>query len=127
MRSTTSTPALTCSTGDSITRARPKASFGGVRAGDLGLGRGEPGDGHPEGRAAHVVEADFVEKFDRRGIATVLAADADFQIRPAAPAFLDGHLDQPTYADPIDGLERVLGQDLLLEVAAEELPFRVVA
>src|SRR6202040_1538418 len=43
------------------------------------LRRGEAGDGDPEGRARHVVEADLLAELDRSRIAAVLAADAKLQ------------------------------------------------
>jgi Tol biopolymer transport system component len=60
-----------------------------------GLGRGEAGDGHAEGRAADVVEADLVAEVHRRRVAAVLAADAELEVlggrrgpsrRPSRPA-----------------------------------------
>src|SRR3972149_2855851 len=50
------------------------------------LRRRQPRDRHAERRAAHVVQAGHVAKLDRRGIAAVLAADADFEIGPAGAA-----------------------------------------
>ena len=47
----------------------------------IGLRRGQPGDRHPERRAGHVVEADLVEQRDRLGVAAVLAADAELEVR----------------------------------------------
>src|SRR5260221_693936 len=49
---------------------------GALPSADDGLGGGQPGNGHPERGAAHVVEAGLVEQLDRLGIAAVLAADA---------------------------------------------------
>jgi O-acetylserine/cysteine efflux transporter len=46
----------------------------------------EPGDGHPERRAGHVVEAHVVEEVDRGGVATVLAADPEVQVGVRGPA-----------------------------------------
>ena len=45
------------------------------------LGGGEAGDRHAERRAAHVVEAGVVEQGDRLGVAAVLAAHAELELR----------------------------------------------
>ena len=47
------------------------------------------------------------------GIATVLAADAHFQVRAGLAAIVDGHLHQLAHAFAVEGLERVLRQDAL--------------
>ena len=51
---------------------------------DGGLRRGEPRDRHAERRAAHVVQPGAVAELDRLGVAAVLAADADLEVRPRA-------------------------------------------
>src|SRR6185437_14483204 len=58
------------------------------RSADRGLRRGKAGDRHAIGRAGDVVEADLVAEGDGSGIAAVLAADADLQIRPRLSAAL---------------------------------------
>ena len=42
---------------------------------DCSLCGGEAGDGHPEGRAGHIVQADPVAELHRGGVTAVLAAD----------------------------------------------------
>src|SRR2546422_7375654 len=53
------------------------------------LGRGETGDRHAERRAGHVVHAHAVTEFHRRGLATMLPADADLELGPRSPAELE--------------------------------------
>ena len=57
----------------------------------------------------------------------MLAADPDLQIRPRLAPLPHRQLHQP--ADPVlvDGLERISRQDLLLQVADDEVPLGVVA
>jgi len=58
---------------------------------DGGPPRLEPGDGDPERRAGHVVQADAVEEVDRRRVAAVLTADPEVQVRVGgAPGFCRG-------------------------------------
>src|SRR5205823_9527714 len=54
-------------------------------------------------RHAHVIQADLLEEMNRRGIAAVLAADAQLDIRPGLPAFFDGGANEEPDADGIDG------------------------
>ena len=53
----------------------------GAGLGQHRLRRREPSDGHPVGRAGDVVEPEVVAEAHRRGIAAVLAADADLRAR----------------------------------------------
>ena len=62
------------------------------------LRRGKARDRHAVGRAGHVVEPDPLAEADGRGIAAVLAADAELQFRAPAPPALARDLDQR--ADP---------------------------
>ena len=64
---------------------------------------------------------------DRVRVAAVLAADADLELRPGLPALLDGDAHQARHTALVDCLEGVAGQDLLLQVAADELALGVVA
>src|SRR6266704_4909429 len=52
------------------------------------VGRGQTGDGDPEGRTGDIVEPDLVAENDRRGIAAVLAADAELDLGPVTFNFL---------------------------------------
>src|SRR5437899_11150748 len=76
-----------------------------------GLGGGEAGDGHAEGGATDVAQADAVAEFDRVGIATVFTADAKFDVWTSAAAFLDGNLHQVSDAGLVDGGEGILLDD----------------
>src|SRR5699024_3939160 len=82
---------------------------------------GQTGDGHTEGRAADVVQADVVAELDRRGVAAVLAADAQTQVGTGGAAVGGSHLDQAADADLIQVLERIALVDLAVVVGAQEL------
>ena len=56
-----------------------------------------------------------------RGIAAVLAADAQTQIGAGLAAIMGSHLDQLADADLIQMLERIALVDLVLVVCAQEL------
>ena len=58
-------------------------------------------------RARNVIHVHPVAVFDRRGIAAVLAADADFDIRARGAAQLDAHLDHHADSLLVDGGEGV--------------------
>ena len=57
----------------------------------------------------------------------MLAADADPQRRVRGPSPLDGDRDQLPDAVDVEGLERIRGEDAVLEVVRQEPPLRVVA
>src|SRR5262249_44703565 len=80
------------------------------------LGGGQSSDRNHEGRARHVGHPDLMTELHRRGLAAVLAADPDLQIRPRAPTAFDAEADQ--LADPflVENRERVVRQQVLLEV-----------
>src|SRR5581483_4229053 len=93
-------------------RGSPDAVTGGRgllpgSGGEGRLGRGEPGDGHPERRAGDVVEPDRVAEGNRIRVAAVLAADADLEVGARAPALLDGEPHLAPDADRVERLERV--------------------
>src|SRR5581483_3999042 len=85
------------------------------------LRRRETGDRHAVRRHADVVEADLVEEMHRRGVAPVLAADPELQVRPSAAAAL--HADGDELADPVDVDRRewVALENLLLLIDPQEL------
>ena len=59
--------------------------------------------------------------------AAVLTTDTNFQIGAGLPAELDAHRHQLAYPFSLQGLERVLGQDALLDIFQQELGFRIIA
>src|SRR5262245_41878047 len=99
----------------SVRRPRPALAL------ERGLRRGEARDGDAEGRARDVIEADLAEEVDARRIAAVLAADAELDARPRRAPPLLGHLHQRAHARDVDRLERILGEDVRLDVRTEEL------
>ena len=74
--------------GRSLNFIQPYAGTRQLLAGvlDGSLSGGQTGDGHTEGRAADVVQADVVAELDRRGVAAVLAADAQAQVGTGSAA-----------------------------------------
>src|ERR1043166_4798652 len=91
-----------------------------------GLRRGEAGDGHAERRAGDVVEADEVAEGYRARLAAVLAADADLEAGLRRAPALRADLHQLADAVAVQDLERVVGQNLHLDVLREEAA-RIVA
>ena len=88
---------------------------------DGSLSSSQTGDRHTEGRAADVVQTNVVAELHARGIAAVLAADAQTQIGAGLTAIVGSHLDQLADADLIQMLERIALVDLVLVVCAQEL------
>src|SRR3954468_12760733 len=103
----------------------PRGEAESVRDGRLG-GR-HARDRHPVRRAAHVVEARHVEEGDRLGIAAVLAADAQLEVRLGLASRPRSEPHQPPDARLVDGLERAAVDDLRLDVAVQEAALHVVA
>ena len=68
---------------------------------DCSLGSSQTCNGHTEGRAADVVQTNIVAELNARGVAAVLAADAQAQIGTGLTAIVSGHLDQLAHADLI--------------------------
>src|SRR5712692_1102252 len=69
-----------------LRRSGGLATVSGV---DGGLRRGQFGDGYAIGRATHVIETERIAEHHGRGIASMLAANAELDIRPSRPASLD--------------------------------------
>ena len=57
---------------------------------DSSLRGGEAGDGDTERAAGDIVQADLVAELDGRGIAAVLTADAEVDVRVGLAAHLGG-------------------------------------
>src|SRR3989442_12002302 len=66
---------------------------------------------HAEGRATDVVESNLVTELDVVRVATMLAADADFQVRIGSTTLLYCHLHELAYTLTVQGLEGVDRQD----------------
>ena len=61
---------------------------------DRSLSSSQTCNGHTEGRAADVVQTNIVAELHARGVAAVLAADAQTQIGTGLAAVVGSHLDQ---------------------------------
>ena len=66
-------------------------------------------------------------ELDTAGIAAVLAADAQTQVRVGRAAIVGSHLDQLANADLIQMLERIALVDLVVVVSSQELGSVVTA
>src|SRR5258708_22640058 len=104
---------------------RPLFVFAAVSEGCLGCGQSCYWDS--EGAAAYVVQAQFVAEMDRVWVSPMLAADSDLHLRARLPALGDRHRHEAAHAAFVDRLERVARQDLVLEVAHDEVALGVVA
>src|SRR5215207_8396440 len=91
------------------------------------LRRRHAGDRHPVGRAADVVEARQLEERNGFGVAAVLAAYPELQLRLLLPPGPGGQPHEPTDARLVDRLERTAVDHLGLHVAVQETAFDVVA
>src|ERR1700720_883308 len=87
---------------------------------ERGLRRGQPRDRHAIGRARDIIQSDLVAERDRRGIAAVLAANADLETRAGLAPALNADLYQFADAVAIHRDERIDHQDSLGDVGAEE-------
>mmetsp|Transcript_10136 Transcript_10136/g.25743 ORF Transcript_10136/g.25743 Transcript_10136/m.25743 type:complete len:233 (+) Transcript_10136:62-760(+) len=84
------------------------------------LGSRESRHGHARGRARDVLEASPVKKGNRRGVASVFAADAELEIGPRPSPLLAGDLDELSDSDLVDRGKWVLLDDFLFHVDGEE-------
>src|SRR5437764_9879438 len=91
------------------------------------LRRRDPGDRHPERRAAHVVESRQLEELDRFRIAPVLAADPQLEIGLRLASGPRGQPDEPPHAEPVARVDRAAVETASLYVALEEPALHVVA
>src|SRR5438045_1071164 len=80
--------------------------------GEGGLGGGQTSDGDAVGRTTDVIESDHVEELDAVGVATVLAADAQLQVRVGLTAVLSRHAHELADAVAVERLEGVDWQNL---------------
>src|SRR5690606_24326971 len=86
----------------------------------------EPGDGHPERRAGHIVELALLEEVHGLRISTVLATDADLEIGLGLAALIGADANQSADALLVDRLEGGEPEDAGVEVAREEARLDVV-
>src|SRR4051812_25880941 len=80
-----------------------------------------------ERRARHVVEPHVVEEVHRRGVAAVLAADTELEVRLGLTTLLGTDPHQRAHPVDVDRLERRDPEDPLLQVRREEGGLDVVA
>ena len=81
---------------------------------------GEAGDGDTERGAGHIVQTHAVAELHAGGVAAVLAADAEVQVRARRAAELAGHVHELTDAGLVELGERVVLVDLLVIVRVED-------
>ena len=93
---------------------------------ESGLSGGKAGNGHAQGRAGDVVEANLVEEGDRVGVATVLTADAEANVGADLAAKLDSKLHQLANTLAVKLLKGVAGQNTALDVLGHELGLGIV-
>src|SRR5258708_29463052 len=84
------------------------------------LGGRKASDGHAEGRAAYVGQARAMAEFHAVGIATVLAADAELDVRARLPAFFHRNLHQLAYTALVNRGKRILLHNFQLLIRRQE-------
>src|SRR6266516_1550153 len=90
------------------------------------LRRSQPCQRHAIRRAADVGQSKLVTESDGLGLPAMLAADAEFDAFPGRPATLDSDSHQVTHPALVERLERVSLEHAVLEIAGQELSFRIV-
>src|SRR5689334_8176140 len=85
-----------------------------------GLRRRQPRDRHAVWAARDVVQAHLVAKHHAAWLAAMLAADADLQVRAGRAATLGAELHELADALLVEHLERVVFQQLALDVQWQE-------
>ena len=76
------------------------------------------GDGNTVGRAGDVVQTNIVAELNAGGVAAVLAADAQTQVRVGGAAVSSSHLDQLADTNLIQMLERIALVNLVVIVGS---------
>ena len=94
---------------------------------DGSLRSSEAGDGDTERAAGDVVQADVMAELDGGGIAAVLAADTELDVRTGGAAHFGGHLHELADALLVEVGERIGLVDLVVVVGVEELAGIVAA
>src|SRR5260370_39113717 len=86
-----------------------------------GLGSGQAGSQYPKGRTGNVIHPYRMAELNRGGVATVLAAYADLEIRTGlAPAF-DSDSNQLAHTGAINHLKRILLEYAFVKIDGQEL------
>src|SRR4051794_35150353 len=85
------------------------------------MSRSQSSDGNPEGRTGDVIKADLVTEDDRGRISSMLATDAQFNIRPGCAAFLTGDFDQLANTVLIERDKWIIGKKAAFNVKWQEL------
>src|ERR1700691_3388530 len=75
---------------------------------------------HPKRRARYVIKSDLVTEHDRCGIAAMLTANAELDVRPRFTAASGGNAHKLADAVPIDRHKRIGRQNALSGVNAQE-------
>src|SRR6185437_8248432 len=99
-----------------------KPASRGLARRERGLRRGQARDGHAEWRARDVVEARVVAETDGPGLAAMLAADAGLESGFSSTSLAHREPNELTHAHRVQHLERILGQDTLVDVKRQESP-----
>ncbi len=94
---------------------------------DRSLCGSKAGDRNAERAAGHVVQTDFVAELDGAGVAAVLAADAEVQLRTGCTAKLCSHVNELADTGLVETCKRIALVDLLVIVCTEELAGVVTA
>ena len=82
---------------------------------------GQPGNGHPEGAAGYIAQADLMAELYRNRIAAVLAADADVHIRTDRLTQAAGHFHETAHALLIQLGKGIRLVDLAVIIGIQEL------
>ncbi len=90
------------------------------------VGRRQPGNGHPEGRTGDIVQSDLVAEDDRRGVAAMLAANAQLDVPTGGAPFFHRHFDQLADTVLVQRHERIFRQDAVIHVERQKFT-RIVA
>src|SRR5829696_6973638 len=92
------------------------------RIAQCGLRRCQPRDRHAVWAARDIGQADFVAEHHAAWLAAVLTADADLQIRAGRSTALGAHLYELSDALLVEHLERIILQQLALDIRRQEAP-----
>jgi hypothetical protein len=84
------------------------------------MGGGETCYGHAKWRAGDIIETHIVTKFNGSGLAPVLSADTDFQIRTHSAPVFDSDPNEAPNPIRVKNLEGVVGKDTTFEVRGKE-------